>query len=280
MTGSTTPLLERPHPLYSPVALLSAALLIIGLALGLYFTGGRAYSPGHLSAVSHTARHSGDFASHADFGDVCTRCHTPFQGVQTARCEACHTDVAQARVASVGLHGHLASDDCVGCHQEHQGESVNLFTQAVEQFTPARHAQLVKLEGAHVDLDCDQCHASDRYAGTPTTCYGCHTEPALHSGLFGVDCANCHTSADWHPARLTQHVFPLDHGNMGETPCATCHTDTFTTYTCADCHTADDMRQTHGELALSGEALADCLACHPTGSVEEERTERPGSVRP
>lgn len=269
MASRTSALIERQHPLFSPVALISAALLIVGLGVGVYLGGGRAFSPGHLSAASHSGLESGGFANHADFGDTCTRCHAPFKGVQTALCEDCHTAIAAARTAGEGLHGRLLSADCNQCHQEHGGAAINLFQQAVDNFSPAQHDQLIRLEGAHVALACEECHVEERYAGTPTDCHGCHAEPVVHASLFGVDCAACHSAEAWQPARLTRHVFPLDHGDMGQNPCAVCHVETFTAYTCAECHAADEMQAAHAEQALSVQALAQCTDCHPIGQIDE-----------
>lgn len=269
MAGRTSTLIERQHPLFSPIALFSAALLIAGLGVGVYLTGGRAFSPGGLSDVSHSGQASGGFASHADFGDTCTQCHAPFKGVQAALCEDCHAAITAARTAGEGLHGRLLSVACTQCHQEHGGAAINLFQQAVDNFSQAQHDQLIRLEGAHVGPACEDCHAEGRFAGTPTDCHGCHAEPVVHTGLFGVDCAACHGVEAWQPARLTRHVFPLDHGGMGQNPCAVCHTETFTTYTCAECHAPADMQAAHAEQALSSQALAQCIDCHATGQADE-----------
>ncbi len=261
-------LVERHHPLFSPIALISTLVLLIGLGVVLFLTGGRAFNSGDLSAVSQSQAQSGGFDHHADFEDACTQCHAPFQGVDSARCLLCHTTIEEQQAQQIGLHGRLATPDCTLCHIEHQGSEVNLVAQALDQFTPAEHGQLFLLDGAHLELDCAACHQEERYLGTPRTCAGCHAEPELHAGLLGTDCVRCHTSVDWRPARLTVHLFPLDHGGEGTIACRQCHETTLAAYHCTACHAPADMTVEHADLALTVAELARCVDCHPTGRQE------------
>jgi len=114
-------------------------------------------------------------------------------------------------------------------------------------------------------------HVDQKFRGTPKECAGCHQEPKIHAGLFGADCAACHTAQAWAPAQLTQHTFPLDHGEQGEITCATCHTDSYVAYTCYGCHDHEpaETRRQHAELDLTEARLNDCAACHATGRTEE-----------
>jgi len=261
-------LVERQHPLYSPVAIFATFVLLLILGLALWRTGGRA----ELSAVAYHQRQSGGFASHATFGDDCQRCHEPLVGVTAERCESCHLTISEQRTNNTGLHGRLTSDDCTLCHTEHQGQEVDLFTAAFGQFTNEHHAALFPLHGAHAELECADCHANEQFVGTASQCVGCHTEPELHKGLFGTDCGRCHTAEGWQPAQLTIHTFPLDHGGglpaAGQIPCATCHTATFASYTCAACHAPAEMIEEHEKEDISAVELENCVECHPTGLKE------------
>ncbi|MCA9972935.1 MAG: hypothetical protein KC425_22110 [Anaerolineales bacterium] len=492
------PLQRRQHPIFSPIALLSTLLLVIGLSVALWLTGGRAFNPGALSAVNHGGVPVGEVLSHAEVTDDCSACHTPFQGVDAARCERCHTAVAIER-QSDGLHGRFPNAErCADCHQEHRGADFDLILSALDSFdhevtafslaqhardydsapllctachagersfevvlnacadchgaadpafmvahmqdfgsdclichdgsgtlvglTPVEHAEFFALDGRHADVscagchaggqfedtptecagchaepvihfglfgadcaachtpqawlpatldgtpfdhaadtrftlarhvtnvdgqpfgcvschgatenaadpfafaesqcvdchmlyqadfigphaaqlgdaclachdgsgrmanfnhdqvwpleglhaaaDCTACHADQVYAGTPRECVACHAEPAIHFGLFGTDCAACHNPGGWTPARLTQHDFPLDHGGEGEIACATCHTQTYTAYTCTNCHAHDPVEtaREHLEEGIGADRLQDCAVCHPTGREDE-----------
>ena len=133
------------------------------------------------------------------------------------------------------------------------------------------HAQFFPLDGQHTNVDCVKCHVDKKFKGTPKECVGCHAEPKVHAGLFGADCASCHTTTAWTPARLTQHKFPLDHGGQGEIACAVCHVSKYTEYTCYGCHDHEPTRtaQQHAEQNLSAERLLECAKCHPSGLKEE-----------
>lgn len=265
-------LVQRQHPLFSPLAGAGTAVLLLLLAVGLWLTGGRAFSPGDLSTSARSPQQSGGFAHHAAFADDCTQCHDPFVGVTAGRCETCHVNIAQQRESETGLHGRLTTPDCAACHSEHQGHDFDLYSAAFDQFSTEHHAALFPLHGQHATLECTDCHQNEQYAGTSATCVGCHAEPDLHKGLLGTDCARCHTPEGWRPALLTDHTFPLDHGDGlpagGQILCATCHTTTFTTYTCDNCHDPAEMIEEHQEEGITPAELTNCIECHPTGEED------------
>lgn len=264
----------RQHPLISPVAIFGAIVVVALLAVSVALTGGRAFSPGNLSALSHSGLNSGGFESHAAFADMCNACHVPFGGVTTEQCTACHTEIDKQREAQTGLHGRLVEMPCTACHGEHQGETHDLFAGALAQFSDDHHAALFVLDGAHADSECVACHVDEQYAGTPADCVGCHEEPELHAGWFGVACADCHTTSGWRPARLLSHQFPLDHGGEGPLACATCHVVSMAQFTCAECHSQVEMVEEHAELRLSSAEFDACTSCHVTGTeTETERLE-------
>ena len=108
---------------------------------------------------------------------TCTGCHVngQFKGTPT-QCVACHrTD--DAHKGQFGL-------DCVRCH-------------TVQAWKPAHfdHSQTgFRLQGAHIQATCTQCHVNGQFKGTPTECVACHRTDDAHSGQFGLDCARCHTA--------------------------------------------------------------------------------------
>lgn len=188
----------------------------------------------------------------------CSGCH---QGdTYTAAgvdCLECHTGAQADFIA-----GHRATfgDDCAGCHDGR------------DTMADFSHATVFPLDGAHADLRCEACHREQIFAGTPQQCAACHQEPALHAGLFGTECARCHTALAWQPARLSQHTFPLDHGDEGRQECQTCHEEQYTVYTCYSCHEHDPagIREEHVEEGIL--QFEDCVACHPTGREDEGET--------
>ncbi len=234
------------------------------------------------------------------FTTDCAECHTP-AGWKPARLG----DMAEFDHAATGfqLINHVQNYDgstftCRGCHTAgdfsfavqtctdcHSSHDVVFMTQHIQErgancvschdgagnMTNFDHNQVFVLDGQHASVNCLDCHVNQEFRGTPSECSACHREPEIHAGIFGLNCAACHTAVAWAPAKLTQHAFPLDHGGLGEIACATCHTDSYVTYTCYGCHDHEPAKtqDEHAELNLSSEQLNDCAECHATGLKEE-----------
>lgn len=336
--------LSRQHPFASPLGCVSALVVMLGIGIAILISGGAIFNPGSLSALAENSTPLGGFKSHAEFENDCAQCHTPFLGVDAARCENCHTDVAQQRAMATGLHsGFENAADCEACHTDHKGRDFDISKVALASFdhdttgfslmhhkedfdgTPMAceachtgsnfassatacadchgrrdaaftvghaatfggdctschdgtgslanfdHNMVFVLDGKHAALGCAACHVDRKFKGTPKECVACHTEPAIHAGVFGIDCAACHTTTAWTPAALKNHTFPLDHGGQGEIACAVCHPNTYTDYTCYGCHEHDPARiqSEHAEEGIGGAELENCVECHATGMKEE-----------
>jgi hypothetical protein len=222
--------------------------------------------PAHLSGLDafQHADTSFQLVNHqttfADKPLTCTACHAQagagdFSLTPNA-CTDCHTTAAPEFMAG---HTQQYGTNCAGCH-DGAGNMQNFD-----------HQRVFALDGAHAALDCAACHVDQVFHGTAQTCAGCHAEPPIHAGIFGTACAACHTTTAWVPAQLTQHTFPLDHGEQGDIACATCHTQTYTAYTCYGCH-EHELQATaarHAKLNLSAESLLACAECHATGREQE-----------
>jgi len=124
-----------------------------------------------------------------------------------ADCESCHerATVGDYRGAPVECHlchqreawaaqpNHVANGwvtNCEECHDIADWRSFN-FDHSV-----------FPLVGGHAGLDCTQCHAGGRIAGTPTDCYGCHRNDYTNApdhvvNGFSTDCTQCHNTSDW-----------------------------------------------------------------------------------
>ena len=121
-----------------------------------------------------------------DRSHTCDACHGTerrFKGTPRA-CSAagCHADDDAHR-------GQLG-DKCERCHAE-TGD--NRFDHnAMSAF---------RLDGAHLQVRCADCHPSVTFKPRPRTCAGCHPEPAVHRGQHAAACERCHTTRSWAAVR-------------------------------------------------------------------------------
>ena len=203
--------------------------------------------------------HSGDDIHAGRFGTDCSSCHEvtgwkpalfnhdlasfKLTGAHISTpCESCHLG---------GIYLGTPSD-CYSCHSAddiHGGRygSACQSCHTTAAWLPAyfdHNLSNFPLTGAHAGLACSACHSSGVYAGLPTSCGSCHSDPAYHAGLFGgMGCDQCHTTSSWTPAS-----FPLSHPGGCDGSCLS-HEGA----TCRDCHT-------------SSLGSATCLMCHETNS--------------
>ncbi len=191
----------------------------------------------------------------------CIDCHLDSNfAVNSIDCLDCHR---QGDAIFTNTHAAFYGDECRACHD------------GLDSMVNFDHQQVFPLEGAHTDVDCLDCHETTVLAGTANECVGCHVEPELHLGRFGQDCSRCHTAVAWRPAQLSQHTFPLNHGDEGKIDCQTCHELTYATYSCTNCHAHDPVETDaeHAEKEIFD--IADCATCHPNG-LEDEAKEADG----
>jgi hypothetical protein len=191
---------------------------------------------------------------------------------QPLTCLTCHLDEVQS----------FEMGTCITCHAGYDAEfmdqHVELFGAAcldchdgVDRMSDFDHGKVFPLDGSHASSTCETCHVNGEagriFKGTPTECTQCHTEPQIHAGFFGLLCEYCHSTDAWVPARLSQHTFPLSHGEQGVLECQTCHTNSYTTYTCYGCHEHQpgEIEEEHMEEAISLTELPNCTECHPQG---------------
>ena len=201
-------------------------------------------------------------AGHAELESNCSDCHAAFsRDKQSALCLDCHEDVADDLQAGRGYHGlveAIGSESCASCHTDHEGRSADIIkldiTRFDHQFTD------FELSGAHVEVDCQDCHADDSiYREAPSACFDCHGEDDQHEGGLGRDCQDCHGTVDWSEARFDHEVetgYALLGGHQ-PVACTDCHVEQVyqdTPTDCYGCHRDDD---THDGLNGS-----DCAFCH------------------
>jgi hypothetical protein len=223
------------------------------------------------------------------FGRDCNACHTPenweeaiFDHSRTAfpltgahqqvDCSACHREASFVDTPS----------DCAGCHQQQDAHAGRFGQDCGACHTPENWEEAIfdhsrtafPLTGAHQQVDCSACHREGVYENTPTGCAGCHADPPFHAGLFGQECADCHTTESWSSARFEgAHLFPMDHGDEGAVECRVCHPQALSAYTCYACHEHSQAEVEEKHLEEGIRNFQDCTRCHGTGQKEEGESE-------
>lgn len=195
----------------------------------------------------------------------CTQCHTGgrFAGTPT-QCSGCHMADFQKTTNPNHVTSGLPTT-CEQCHNTTSWGSAN-FDHSKTAFP---------LTGAHVTVQCAQCHAGNKYAGTPTQCSACHiadfqktTNPNHVTGGFPQTCEQCHTTATWLTSTFnhnTQTKFALTGAHTG-LACLQCHTSgaySSTPTACYACHTKDYQGTTNPNHAAAA-FPTDCSICHST----------------
>jgi hypothetical protein len=224
-------------------------------------------SPGGLSAVHQRVP---ELSGRND----CSECHGGLFGTLKESCLDCHAPIAGQLEESRGLHGTLGAraEQCGLCHGEHHGAAAPIvhaqsFALAgVRDRAQFDHALVgFVLDGAHVGLECAQCHehadvpvlpgGAQRFLGLSRDCASCHEDN--HEGEMRVACASCHGQETWDGLASLGHerFLPLLGGHAG--------------LECAQCHAADGPQA----LDLLGrrevrEAPRACAACHESPHSE------------
>jgi len=265
--------------------LLATAILLAGLAMLLWKTGGSAFSPGKLSAKNRDGVTIEGFVSHADFQAHCGRCHQPFKSAQGTLCLSCHERVAAQILHKDGTHSLIKNvQQCFTCHSDHQGKDFDptkaayaVFNHSATRFSLLHH----QVNYDTSPMACTACHLEDMgFTFSDINCALCHgkADPAFvvrHSQDYGSDCAGCHDGQD--------RMVNFDHqttsfhleGKHTQVSCAGCHvlpisnagrggSGTSTSLfagapkDCAGCHAKDDPHP--------GMFSKDCQGCHtPVG---------------
>jgi len=174
-------------------------------------------------------------SAHAFLASNCAACHTPNRGVEAQNCIVCHADnklVLQRQPSA--FHADIAA--CADCHLEHQGRVPR--TTKMDHVALARIGlrQIQNAPAAH-DQPRDALVAWVKQRGVAPqsprlereelllNCASCHQTKDRHVGLFGTDCAQCHTTSKWtiaeyrHPSSVSQscaqcHQAPPSHYMM------------------------------------------------------------------
>ena len=196
----------------------------------------------------------------------CLQCHLNGNYNNTpVDCYSCH----KADFSSAKSPNHVSSGfptDCSICHTT-AGWSPSSFNHNKTAFP---------LTGAHVKVDCAQCHKNNNYTTVPTACFGCHqtdynntNNPAHGPAGFPTDCSVCHTTASWDGAVFDHNKtpFPLTGAHI-KVGCSSCHVNNVfagTPTDCYSCHRTDYNGTTNPNHTTAGFPTT-CATCHTTTS--------------
>ncbi len=192
---------------------------------------------------------------HGGFNQLSTA-FQEFAGQNPEKCTTCHEDV----------HDNKFGQNCIQCHTEQSFKLV----QAQESFNHDNTG--FRLEGAHRQVDCKNCHKAKLIDPVPhDRCMDCHGD--YHQKQFvkaGVptDCGSCHNVQDFKESTYTleqhqENAFPLL-GAHQAVPCLDCHKkDTSWRFKnigsrCMDCH--QDIHR--GLLDEKFYSQKECKNCH------------------
>ena len=229
----------------------------------------------------------------------CAACHGaegPFEerfpGRAASDCAVCHDDPHGGQFAAIEAVAGAPARAATACADCHDATSF-----ASSRFGASEHARAgFPLDGAHAPLACDACHVAPDadaprvFRGTMSHCSACHDD--VHGGAFAerglalaehgaTDCAACHGTAAFAPARAFDHGeatgFALA-GAHAAADCSACHgppadavrafgrvEDHVTGFAageparCVTCH-----EDPHGDrfAALGAGGARDCASCH------------------
>jgi hypothetical protein len=238
------------------VAAVVLAILLRRTSLGNAVTWQRQTSPGPLSAA------------HAFLANDCATCHTSVKGPDSSKCIACHaTDESLLQRQPTAFHGGIGS--CRECHPEHQGTA--------QQPTDMDHAALARIglrqlqEEGQGDTEASSLrnqvvtwiNRQNAAGGVPPghpaitpleaalNCATCHGNKDRHLGFFGLDCAQCHATAQW-------TIPEFRHPSPTSTDCAQCHQ-------APPSHYMEHFHMVSARVAGKPHAqVSQCFLCHQT----------------
>jgi hypothetical protein len=210
---------------------------------------------------------------HAKTGFPLTGAHVPLQ------CSQCH----------INGNYNLTNTTCVSCHlKDYQGTTDPNHVQAgMPQTCETCHSTAswanatfnhsttgFPLTGAHVPLQCSQCHINGNYNLTDTTCVSCHlkdyqgtTDPNHVQAALPQTCQSCHSTTSWGSATFNHATtgFALTGAHV-PLPCAQCHVNgnyTLSSGACSTCHIKDYQTTTDPNHVQAGFPQT-CDSCHTT----------------
>jgi hypothetical protein len=203
----------------------------------------------------------------------------------TQQCIACHINNNYA----------ISSAACINCHQTDYNGALNPPHQsagfpldctlchgnAALNWTSAPtfdHSTTgFTLTGAHITVQCVQCHANNNYSLTSGACWNCHqtdfnntTNPPHKAANFAQDCSVCHSTTDWTGATFNHASTGFELVGLHATQaCIACHVNNnynLTSALCWNCHQTDFNNATNPPHK-GGAFPQDCVPCHGAAAL-------------
>lgn len=243
--------------------------------------------------------------AHKDLDSLrnCNDCHSSQSQVDDNKCLTCHTLIQKRMDTEHGYHGLNIEPDqnCSTCHKDHKGRKAEgvIWPQGTRD---AFDHDLTgwELKGSHQDLECLDCHESQRivdeavlkyfeahpnahtFLGSATECAQCHFDE--HRGQFeDMQCTDCHNEVDWKEAPGFDHDEAwLLEGAHQKVECMECHKPTVdeqfdsNTFPTPRANTFLHMSPVPHEQCIDchidphEERLGnDCLSCHSVESWDD-----------
>ncbi|MCP4543960.1 MAG: cytochrome c3 family protein [Chloroflexi bacterium] len=178
-----------------------------------------------------------------------------------ADCRVCHGTTGMRDTPHIS-HPIAGWEDCRGCHERWDGDSVE-----IPNLADSDYDHTIYESGT-----CTSCHpmASDTYDGIPlASCGVCHPESVaaetVHNGLESwVDCADCHEAADHYPHDLARM-------QARDADCIICHYEREGHWT-SDKPARDERYSLSDHVARDDpHTRVDCTACHlQTAAVQRD----------
>jgi hypothetical protein len=197
-------------------------------------------------------------------------------------CEACHrgANLKSSSLACVSCHqkdfdrttapNHRAAGFPMTCESCHRPSESTWRSSGGAGFN---HSSVFPLVGSHTTLDCQSCHKSNVFRGTPRECVGCHLpnynaaqNPNHVAANFPTTCETCHRPTDlqWRGTSFNHNaVFALV-GTHATQACAACHGNNVyrgTPRECVGCHQARYNATQNPNHAAAGFPTT-CQSCH------------------
>ena len=259
--------MNRINPFGSLLGFALLILLLIGLAISLWFNRGLAFNPGPVTAINNTGNKLQGYASHAEFEKQCSYCHQPLLTNLAANCKDCHTEVGRELQENNGIHAKISNvNECGSCHPEHLGRDFNptaasyrLFNHSNSSFSLIWHQQNYDAS----PMACIQCHNDGDFSIVNNQiCVDCHRSndkkfSNAHIEDFGSNCQDCHDGKDrMQDFNHSETGFSLE-GKHDAIKCTDCHTSDQlidTPNSCSACHAEPSVHQ--------GVFIDSCDTCH------------------
>ncbi len=165
--------------------------------------------------------------AHASLENNCVACHTPVKGIEASKCIVCHADNRTLlQRQPTAFHANIQS--CTPCHLEHRGRTTRptdmnhaalarIGLRQMEKSSEGARTQAVQIKNwleqtDRVALSGAKLQRNER----GLNCATCHQTKDRHVGLFGTDCAQCHTTDKW-------AITEFRHPSAASQSCAQCH---------------------------------------------------------